>query len=140
MNCIIYPNDKGGVIVLMPTGELPIEEVAAKDVPTGVPYKIVPAQSVPSNRTFRDAWVMDSNGIAHDFDKCQAIGHAMRRKARNTEFEPYDSIIAKQIPGNDAALAESMRQKIRERYHAMQETIDNARTPEEIEIALNGKM
>ena len=38
---IIYPTDDGGVAVLIPTGELAIEEVARKDVPAGVAYKIV---------------------------------------------------------------------------------------------------
>jgi len=38
---IIYTNNEGGVSVIIPTGELPIEEVAAKDVPEGVAYKIV---------------------------------------------------------------------------------------------------
>ena len=33
-----------------------IEELAAKDVPAGRPYKIVDASEVPSDRTFRNAW------------------------------------------------------------------------------------
>ena len=31
---IIYTNDNGGVSVCIPTGELPIEQVLAKDCPT----------------------------------------------------------------------------------------------------------
>jgi hypothetical protein len=53
---IIYPTPDGGVAVVIPTGELPIEEVAAKDVPQGVEYKIVDVSEVPSDRTFRNAW------------------------------------------------------------------------------------
>ena len=33
MTRIIFQNESGGVSVIIPTGELPIEEVAAKDVP-----------------------------------------------------------------------------------------------------------
>jgi hypothetical protein len=52
---IIYPTD-GGVSIIIPTGELPIEEVARKDVPVGVPYKIVDVSDIPTDRTFRNAW------------------------------------------------------------------------------------
>jgi hypothetical protein len=55
---IIYPNDDGGVAVIIPASEcgLTIEEIAAKDVPAGKPYKIVDVADIPSDRTFRNAW------------------------------------------------------------------------------------
>ena len=55
---IIYPTDDGGVVVLMPAPEcgLTIEEIAAKDVPAGKPYKIVDVADIPTDRTFRNAW------------------------------------------------------------------------------------
>jgi hypothetical protein len=55
---IIYPNDEVGVAIIIPALEcgLTIEEIAAKDVPTGKPYKIVDAADIPSDRTFRNAW------------------------------------------------------------------------------------
>jgi len=55
---IIYPNDDGGVSVIVPAVEcgLSIEEIAAKDVPAGKPYKIVDVSEIPSDRTFRNAW------------------------------------------------------------------------------------
>jgi hypothetical protein len=56
---IIYKNEDGGVSILIPSGELPVEEVARKDVPFGVSYKIVDTADVPSDRTFRDAWEAD---------------------------------------------------------------------------------
>jgi len=54
---IIYPTDEGGVAVIIPADcGLTIEQIAAKDVPAGKPYKIVDVSEVPSDRTFRDAW------------------------------------------------------------------------------------
>ena len=55
---IIYPNDDGGVSVIVPAAEcgLTIEEIAAKDVPAGKPYKIVDVADIPADRTFRNAW------------------------------------------------------------------------------------
>ena len=56
---IIYQNEEGGVSIVIPTGELAIEEVARKDVPAGVAYKIVDVADIPSDRTFRGAWEAD---------------------------------------------------------------------------------
>jgi hypothetical protein len=54
---IIYPTDDGGVAVIVPADcGLTIEEIAAKDVPEGKPYKIVDVTDIPTDRTFRDAW------------------------------------------------------------------------------------
>jgi hypothetical protein len=57
---IIYPNDDGGVSILIPTEEYlaehTIEELAAKDVPAGKPYQIVDVADIPEDRTFRNAW------------------------------------------------------------------------------------
>jgi hypothetical protein len=55
---IIFPNDEGGVAIIVPAPEcgLTIEEIAAKDVPTGKPYKIVDVADIPTDRTFRNAW------------------------------------------------------------------------------------
>ena len=55
---IIYPTDDGGVAVIIPAAEcgLTIEEIAAKDVPAGKPFKIVDVADIPLDRTFRNAW------------------------------------------------------------------------------------
>jgi hypothetical protein len=55
---IIYPTDDDGVAVIVPADEcgLTIEEIAAKDVPEGKPYKIVDIADIPTDRTFRNAW------------------------------------------------------------------------------------
>ena len=55
---IIYPTDDGGVAVIVPAPNcgLTIEEIAAKDVPSGTDYQIVDVADVPSDRTFRNAW------------------------------------------------------------------------------------
>ena len=61
---IIYPTDDGGVAVIVPADcGLTIEEIAAKDVPAGKPYKIVDVANVPSDRTFRNAWEVDPNTL-----------------------------------------------------------------------------
>jgi len=136
MTRIIYKNESGGVSVIIPTGELSIEEVAAKDVPTGVAYEIVEDDAIPSDRFFRNAWVANGAAVEVDLDQAKEIGHDKRRAARAEEFAPLDEVIAKQIPGNDPAEVETERQAIRDKYAAVQEQIDAAATPDEIKAAL----
>ena len=59
---IIYQNDTGGVSIIIPAPDsgLTIEQVAAKDVPTGRPYKIINLSDVPTDRSARDAWFVDA--------------------------------------------------------------------------------
>ena len=60
MKRIIYPTDEGGVAVIIPSDEYladhTIEELAAKDVPTGKPFQIIDIADIPSDQTFRNAW------------------------------------------------------------------------------------
>ena len=57
-NRIIYPTPDGGVAIIVPSPDcgLTIEQIAAKDVPAGVEYKIVDVADIPEDRTFRNAW------------------------------------------------------------------------------------
>ena len=62
---IIFQSEDGGVAVIVPSADcgLSVEAIAAKDVPTGRPYKIVDVADVPSDRTFRNAWEVDSAAL-----------------------------------------------------------------------------
>jgi len=64
---IIYKNTDSSissdVSIIIPTAEalqsMTIEQIAKKDVPTGLKYKIVDVSEISSDRTFRDAWTID---------------------------------------------------------------------------------
>lgn len=74
--------------------------------------------------------------ITINLDKAKSIAHDKRRAARAEEFKPHDEVIMKQIPGNDATVAEAERQKIRDKYEEMQDQIDAAESPEELKLIL----
>lgn len=133
---IIYTTPEGGIAVVVPSGELPIEQVLAKDVPSGTQAEIVDLSVIPSDRTFRGAWVKSGQSIIHDMSKAKEIAHNKRRAARAIEFEPHDEIIAKQIPGKSAQEAEAARQAIRDKYAAMQNQMDAAQTIDELKELL----
>jgi hypothetical protein len=130
---IIYTTEDGGVAVVIPSGELPIEQVLAKDVPVGAQAEIVDVAAVPSDRTFRNAWVKTGKAIGHDLAKAKGIAHDKRRAARAEEFAPLD--VEATIPAK-AAEAEAKRQVIRNKYAEMQAAMDAATSVEALKALL----
>jgi len=66
---IIYTNDNGGVSVCTPTGELPIEQVLAKDCPVGA--IIVDNSTLPTE--YFNAWELVNGTVVVNETKKQAI-------------------------------------------------------------------
>ena len=58
---IIYktPEETVSVMSASPEWKGTMEELAQKDVPTGLKYKIVEDSVIPSDRSFRNAWEVD---------------------------------------------------------------------------------
>ena len=58
---IIFKNEEGGVAVLVASPEWggTMEELAKRDIPKGLKYKIVANSVIPSDRSFRNAWEVD---------------------------------------------------------------------------------
>jgi predicted nucleic acid-binding Zn-ribbon protein len=73
--------------------------------------------------------------ITVNMTKAKAIAHEARRAARAAEFEPFDNAIAKQIPGQVNG-AEAERQKIRDKYAALQTQMDAAQTAEQLKALM----
>tara|TARA_Y100000385_G_C13019171_1_gene605336 strand:+ start:420 stop:839 length:420 start_codon:yes stop_codon:yes gene_type:complete len=136
MSKIIYQNSDGTVAVVIPTGEVPIEDLPAKLGLTD--YEIIADDAVPTDRTFRNAWVKTGATVVEDLAKSKEVGHELRRAARSDEFKPHDDLIAKQIPGADTDAAEASRVTIRAKYATMQVSIEDAATTADIKTALEG--
>ena len=88
---IIYTNDNGGVSVCVPTGELPIQEVLAKDAPAGA--IIVDDSTLPQgdDASFFDAWVLNGSTISVDLDKAKAIATANLNNPAKAEAQHRSS-------------------------------------------------
>ena len=82
------------------------------------------------NKTFRNAF---KHGGGHkvdvDMPKAKEIAHGKRRRARDAEMAPLD--IEATIPSK-ATQAETKRQVIRDKYAAIQSSIDAATTVEQL--------
>lgn len=135
MSKIIYQNADGGVSIVHPTGEVPIEDLPAKLGLTD--YEIVADDVIPTDRTFRNAWRKDGTSVVENLAAAKEIAHTTRRAKRDEEFKPHDDVIAKQIPGADTDAAEAARAAIRTKYATMQTAIDAATTTAEIKTALS---
>lgn len=69
---IIYTNDHGNVSVCIPTNDLPIEEVLAKDAPHGA--IIVDAEILPhEDDDFFNAWRLVNNSMSVDLEVARLI-------------------------------------------------------------------
>jgi hypothetical protein len=67
MKRIIYKNQDNTVSIIVPSDEalslMTIEQIANKDVPTGLKYKIVDVSEIPSDREFRNAWIINETEL-----------------------------------------------------------------------------
>ena len=70
---IIHANSNGGVSVTVPTGELSIQEVQAKDTPAG--SIIIDSTLLPqgADAQFFDAWELNGSTVTVNFEKAKAI-------------------------------------------------------------------
>jgi hypothetical protein len=62
---IIYRTPENTVAVISPAPNWAgtMEELAQKDVPTGLKYKIVEDSIIPSDRSFRNAWEVEESEL-----------------------------------------------------------------------------
>ena len=82
---IIFTNDNGGVATCIPTGEISIEAVLAKDVPEGRGARIVNIVDLPNQHNdFYDAWEMDATSVTVNLDKAKEL----TKKRLRAEREP----------------------------------------------------
>jgi len=86
LKVIIYSNEKNAVSVCMPTGELPIEDVLAKDCPAGA--IIVDANTLPeADNDFFDAWRLNDGVVSVDLTVAKAIHSARLDAAAKSEAQ-----------------------------------------------------
>jgi hypothetical protein len=108
---ITYPTPEGGVAIIIPAPDcgLTIEQIAAKDVPTGVPFKIVEADSIPSDRTFRNAWEhCQVNGAKVSIPKAKAVKLDQFRLERAPKLAALDVSFVRALEQGDTAAQASI--------------------------------
>ena len=81
MNVIIHTNKNGNVSVTVPTGEISIEEVLAKDCPIGA--IIVDSSELPEEHNdFFNAWELVNGKVVVNLDKSKELTKERLRAER----------------------------------------------------------
>ena len=64
---IVFKNQDNSIGIITPSDEAlslySIEQIAKKDVPHNLPYKIVEDDVIPTDREFRNAWIIDDTEL-----------------------------------------------------------------------------
>lgn len=92
MEVIVFNNFDGSCAVIIPAPkcDLSIEEIAQKDVPEGLEYRIL--DKLPSDKDYRNAWVLnlETDAVEFDLEKAREIHMDKIREVRDAKLKILD--------------------------------------------------
>ena len=111
---IIFTNDNGGVSVCIPTGELPIEAVQAKDTPKG--SIIVNTSDLPNQHNdFFDAWELVDGKVEVSLAKAKEITKKRLRAEREPLLQAQDVAFQRALEaGSDTSAIVAEKNRLRD--------------------------
>lgn len=114
MQVIIFTNDNGGVSVCIPTGELDIQAVKAKDTPSH--SIIVQDSELPqADNDFFNAWELTNGVVTVNLDKAKEITKARLRAQREPLLAAQDVLYMRAMEaGADTAAIVAEKQRLRD--------------------------
>lgn len=111
---IIFTNDNGGVSICIPTGEISIEAVQAKDTPKG--SLIVEQSSLPNQHNdFFDAWELVDGKVEVSLAKATEITKKRLRAEREPLLQAQDVAFQRALEtGADTTLIVAEKARLRD--------------------------
>jgi hypothetical protein len=111
---IIFTNDNGGVSTCIPTGEISIEAVLAKDCPKGA--MIVDQSALPSQyNDFYDAWELVGGQVEVSLAKAKELTKKRLRAEREPLLKAQDVAFQRaQEEGVDTSVIVAEKQRLRD--------------------------
>ena len=120
-------NTNDGLAITIPTGELPIEQVLAKDCPAGA----VIVDTLPAERDFRNAWELSGTDITVNFAKAQDITKNRLRAERTPLLEAQDVAFQRALENSsDTSAIVAEKQRLRD----ITNQVDTATTLDELRV------
>lgn len=115
-NVIIFTNDNGGVSICMPTGEIPIEQVQIKDIPSGKQSYIVSVFTLPEqDNDFFDAWEQTNGVVTVNLSKAKELTKIRLRKQREPLLTAQDIAFQRALEtGADTTAIVAEKQRLRD--------------------------
>ena len=90
----IYENDDGSISIVYPADntDLTLDEIKAKDCPSGKTVYTVDKSAIPTDRSFRNAWTYTEQimGFGIDMAKAREIHKTNIRNARTSKLAELD--------------------------------------------------
>jgi hypothetical protein len=125
---IIFSNDNGGVSTCIPTGEISIEAVLAKDCPTGA--IIVDSATLPQGvgAEFYDAWELANGVVTVNFAKAVELTKARLRMERTPLLAAQDVAFQRALEeGTSTTAIVAEIQRLRDITNITATTLDELR-------------
>lgn len=125
---IIFTNSNGGVSVCIPTGELPIEQVQAKDTPAG--SIIVNTSDLPNQHNdFFDAWELKDGKVTVSLTKAKEITKKRLRAEREPLLAAQDVAFQRALEtGADTSAIVAEKARLRDITNFSATTLDELRS------------
>lgn len=115
-NVIIYTSPRGGVAVCVPAGDIPIEQVQAKDIPAGITSYIVSNDELPlRDKDFFDAWELVNGVVTVNILKAKEIQKNYLRFEREPLLVEQDILFQRALEiGADTTAIVAEKQRLRD--------------------------
>lgn len=128
MKVIIYTNENGNVSVCTPTGELPIEQVLAKDCPSHA--IIVDSSELPeADNDFFNSWELVKGKVIVNLDKAKAQTKDRLRAERAPLLAAQDVLFQRALEsGADTSAIVAEKQRLRD----ITDLVDTCKTTDEL--------
>lgn len=114
MQVIIYTSSSGNVAVCYPTGEIPIDEVLAKDCPPGA--IIVDESTLPNtDNDFFNAWELNGETVSVNLAKAKDMTKTRLRAEREPLLAAQDVAFQRALEvGADTSAIVAEKQRLRD--------------------------
>jgi hypothetical protein len=127
IQAIIFTNDNGGVSVCIPTGEISIEAVLAKDCPKGA--MIVEQSALPTANDFFDAWELVDGKVEVSLAKATEITKKRLRAEREPLLAAQDVAFQRALEtGADTSAIVAEKARLRDITNFSATTLDELRS------------
>lgn len=106
------------IIIPAPSGRLPkeseddwIARIVAKDVPSGVAFRVVDRSVIPTDRTYRNAWKDTGGTVTVDLPRARLLHMRRIRHARDRELTKLDALWMRAFSRGQTDLANQIEAK-----------------------------
>jgi hypothetical protein len=123
---IIFSNSNGGVSTCIPTGEISIEAVLAKDCPAGA--IIVEQSALPTANDFYDAWELADGVVTVSLAKATELTKKRLRAEREPLLAAQDVAFQRALEsGADTTAIVAEKQRLRDITNITATTLEELR-------------